>query len=135
MVAAGLNLSTFTKCQPPLTTLKYFTFLKIFSCRRLFKVSNNKCTILSYDKWDNLVAYKVYFFISLLTRRCSVGHHKVKINYLQKKVGHWFSNMLISKTYILSFETWEKMVADNSKMASSLLFSQIYRFSCNKLNF
>ena len=33
---------------------------------------------------------------------------------------HCFSNMLISKTYNLSFEIWVKMVAGNSKRASTI---------------
>ena len=63
---------------------------------------------------------KYIFSISLITRKCSVTHEEVKINYFEKKLGHCFSNMLISKTYILSFEIVEKMVADNSKMASTM---------------
>ena len=61
MGVAGLNLCAFTKCQPPLTTFKYLIFFKCFLLKDI-KVNDNECTIMSYDKWENFVAYKTFFF-------------------------------------------------------------------------
>ena len=74
--------------------------------------------VLSQNVSDHSHIWVFDIFQIFSCRKCPVSHQEVKIYYYEKS--HFFCKMLISRTYILSFEIWEKMVADNSKMASTI---------------
>ena len=125
-----LNLYTFTKCQSPLATFKYLIFFKYFLVEdRLCKVNNDhlRSIIINVPYWimiNGTIQWltKHVFSISLITRKCSVSHQEVKkINFFDKILGHsFFLPCWSQKHTLLSPDIWEKVVADNSKMASTI---------------